>query len=74
MAKSKWKPEKHGHGTYIGSLDRLKGETAILVVSHREGKVLAQFDSLNLGLALTHAWPEFSITDFEIDPANRLER
>ena len=57
-------------GKYIGSLEELKGETALIQPGVPGGTVLAQFDTMPLihpetKQDLSHHWHEFVVGDFE---------
>jgi hypothetical protein len=54
-------------GTYIGSDEVLKGETALVRFTPTQGVVLAQFDNLDLDGPrgwLSHDWTEFLVESF----------
>ena len=55
------------HGTYIGPIEYLKGETAIIRFPNDWNKLLAQFDSLALGESLTHNWTLYNKSDWKLD-------
>ncbi|MCK5639903.1 MAG: hypothetical protein KAJ19_03870 [Gammaproteobacteria bacterium] len=54
-------------GVYVGDRVELVGERAMLQ-QENEDTVLAQFNNLELGEELTHAWVSFPEADFDIDP------
>lgn len=51
------------HGTYVGSVEKLKGKTALLMTCCMGW--LAQFDDRSTGFA--YGWYEFGHDDFELD-------
>ena len=53
-------------GTYVGPDQKLAGEKAI-VQQIGDGKVKAQFNNTQLGHEFSHAWPEFSEDEFDMD-------
>jgi len=54
-------------GVYVGPEQKLVGERAIIQQSG-DGQVKAQFNNTQLGHEYSHAWPEFSEDEFDIDP------
>lgn len=62
---------KEWHGTFIGADPDLKGKTALLHSSGQAGVILAQFDDLSLPMSLTHGWPRFQESLFEIDEEDK---
>ena len=60
--------------TYVGGLDALKNETAILQeIPGDDLGVRAQFDNLDLAEHLTHGWTRFPKSAFRIHPKTNLE-
>ena len=60
------------HGYYVGPLEHLEGEPALLMKSEKPGIVLAQFDDLDRfdgekAPRLAFGWHEFIEGDFEYD-------
>lgn len=59
-------------GTYVGSIDKLKGKTALLRYDE-DGNLLAQFDDMTLryhGRGMGFGWHKFDKSDFKIKKIN----
>ena len=58
------------HGTYIGSIEHLKGKTALLRDDFGPTIILAQFDDTSLtcdSVMLGWGWHQFHPWEFELD-------
>ncbi len=63
-------PKKQFHGTYIGSREAFRGQTAILIWIEGSEEIEAQFDNMRLeedGIKYGFAWHSFLKVDFAID-------
>jgi len=56
-------------GTYIGNIEELKGETALILLNGTTVK--AQFDDVNTGFG--YSWHEFNYDEFELDPEEEID-